>query len=87
MRLSVTVTGPPASIWRRNSGMTEPLEPSTFPKRTAAYSVLLTPFMLCRIISQKRLVAPMTLVGLTALSVEISTNLSTPNSSAACTTL
>ena len=33
---SVTVTGPPAAIWRRKIGTTEPEEPSTLPKRTAA---------------------------------------------------
>ncbi len=36
MRLSVTVTGPPASIWRRKIGTTEPDEPSTLPNRTVA---------------------------------------------------
>src|SRR5246127_53066 len=39
MRSSVTVTGPPAAIWRRKIGTTEPDEPSTFPKRTVAYRV------------------------------------------------
>ena len=33
---SVTVTGPPAAIWRRKIGTTEPEEPSTLPKRTVA---------------------------------------------------
>ena len=32
---SVTVTGPPRSIWRRKSGITLPAELSTLPKRTA----------------------------------------------------
>ena len=36
MRSSVTVTGPPAAIWRRKIGTTEPEEPSTLPKRTVA---------------------------------------------------
>ena len=36
---SVTVTGPPDSIWRRKIGITEPEEPSTLPKRTAQYAV------------------------------------------------
>ena len=36
MRLSVTVTGPPASIWRRKIGTTDPDDPSTLPKRTVA---------------------------------------------------
>ena len=31
----VTVRGPPAAIWRWNTGMTLPFEPSTLPKRTA----------------------------------------------------
>ncbi len=31
----VTVTGPPSMICFWNSGTTEPLEPSTLPKRTA----------------------------------------------------
>jgi hypothetical protein len=34
----VTVTGPPFSICSINSGITDPLLPRTFPKRTAAYS-------------------------------------------------
>ena len=33
------VIGPPFSIWRRKSGITEPFEPSTLPKRTAANEV------------------------------------------------
>jgi hypothetical protein len=37
----------------------------------------------CSTISDSRLVAPITFVGLTALSVEISTKVSTPTSSAA----
>ncbi len=36
---SVTVTGPPAAIWRRKIGTTEPEEPSTLPKRTAQKAV------------------------------------------------
>ena len=81
MSLCVTVTGPPAAIWRRNVGMTDPLLPSTLPKRTAQNSVELprrfAPSALaCISISQMRFVAPITLVGLTALSVEISTNFS-----------
>ena len=36
---SVTVTGPPAAIWRRKIGTTEPEEPSTLPKRTAQNAV------------------------------------------------
>jgi hypothetical protein len=36
---SVTVTGPPAAIWRRKIGTTEPEEPSTLPNRTAQNAV------------------------------------------------
>ena len=36
---SVTVTGPPASIWRRKIGTTEPDELRTLPKRTDVYAV------------------------------------------------
>ena len=36
---SVTVTGPPASIWRRKIGTTEPEELRTLPKRTDVYAV------------------------------------------------
>jgi hypothetical protein len=32
----VTVTGPPAAIWRRKIGTTLPEEPSTLPNRTVA---------------------------------------------------
>ena len=80
MSLCVTVTGPPCAIWRWNVGTTLPLVPSTLPKRTAEKCVALSCSKLCTIISAMRLVAPMTLVGLTALSVEIITKRSTPNS-------
>ena len=33
---SVTVTGPPAAIWRKKSSSAEPREPRTFPNRTLA---------------------------------------------------
>ena len=36
---SVTVNGPPRSICRRKSGITEPVELSTLPKRTATNRV------------------------------------------------
>ena len=45
MRLSVSVIGPPLAIWRLNSGITEPLLPSTFPKRVAEKEVGV-PFLL-----------------------------------------
>ena len=63
--------------------MTLPLLPSTFPKRTAAKIVSLRTAIPSMISSEMRLVAPITLVGLTALSLEIKTKRSTPNSSAA----
>ena len=80
----VTVTGPPLRICSRNSGTTEPDDSSTLPKRTIAKRV---PFAVscsaCSTSSAKRLDAPMMLVGLTALSVETSTKVSTPLSRAA----
>ena len=78
----VSVTGPPLAIWLRNSGITLPLEPSTLPKRTAMYSVWLRRAMYCTISSVMRLVAPITLVGLTALSVDSCTYCFTPYLSA-----
>ena len=36
---SVTVTGPPACICRVKSGITEPAEPSTLPKRVVTNCV------------------------------------------------
>ena len=74
--LSVKVTGPPFAICLLNNGITEPLEPKTFPNLVAEKFVLL--FLLCTIISHIRFVAPITFVGLTALSVEIIVNFSTP---------
>ena len=85
--LCVTVTGPPLSICFLNSGITDPLLPNTLPNLTATYSVLLTLFLACTIISQTLLLAPIMFVGFTALSVEINTNFSTPYSSAQFTTL
>ena len=82
IRLSVTVTGPPSSICFLNSGITLPLLPSTFPKRTATKSVSVCLFIICITISHRRLDAPMILVGLTALSVDISTNFFTLYSAA-----
>ena len=79
---SVTVTGPPASICLLKRGMTEPLLPSTLPNLTATKSVLDISLYVCTIISQIRFVAPITLVGLTALSVLIITNFLTPYLSA-----
>ena len=82
---SVTVTGPPALICCLKSGMTEPLEPSTLPKRVVTNWVQPSTFplrtallRLCTYISQMRFEHPMTFVGFTALSVEIITNFFTP---------
>ena len=70
IRLSVSVTGPPLAICLLNNGITEPALPKTFPKRVALYFTC--PYILadCTIISHIRLVAPITFVGFTALSVE-----------------
>ncbi len=83
----VTVTGPPWDICLLNNGITLPLLPRTFPNLTATNSVLLCLSKDWIIISANLLVAPITFVGLTALSVDINTNLFTPNSSAHCATL
>ena len=80
---SVTVTGPPSRIWRRNVGITEPDEPSTLPKRTAMKRV---PGRSCAsastTYSQSALEAPIAVSEMTALSVETSTKRSTPASAA-----
>ena len=71
----VTVTGPPLAICSRNLGITLPEEPSTLPKRTATKrGVGACRCKTWQAISARRLLAPMTLVGFTALSVEIRTN-------------
>ncbi|MNR52131.1 hypothetical protein D3C85_1719170 [compost metagenome] len=54
--------------------------PALSPRKTGANSRLSA----CRISSASRLVLPMTLVGRTALSVEMSTKLLTPACKAAC---
>ena len=77
------MTGPPSAICFLNSGITLPLLPKTFPNLTATYSVFEYLLNVCIIISQIRFDAPIILVGLTALSVEIKTNLCTPYLSAA----
>ena len=75
----VTVTGPPSAICRSNSGETEPLEPSTLPNRTSEKrvpgAVGANAWMNS---SAARLVAPITLVGFTALSVEMKVKALTP---------
>ena len=79
----VTVSGPPRSSWRRNSGTTLPVEPSTLPKRTVTQRMPPPAARACmssawQYISASRLEAPMTLVGFTALSVEMNTIASVP---------
>src|SRR5919199_5232169 len=75
MLSSVTVTGPPLAIWRAKIGTTEPDEPSTLPKRTAAYAVSGQRAPAASIAhSASAFDAPMTVAGTTALSVETSTN-------------
>ena len=66
--------------------MTLPFEPSTLPKRTAENTVLDVRAYSCTTISPMRFVAPMTLVGFTALSVEMKMKRAAPNASAAFTT-
>src|SRR5690554_7549103 len=74
--------GPPRWICSRKIGTTLPLEPSTLPKRTEQ-NLVCAPSGDWRRASEStyssviRLVAPITEVGLTALSVEISTNAET----------
>ena len=78
----VTVTGPPRAICFWNSGTTLPRLPRTFPNRTQENFVALRAAMSWMMISPIFLVAPMTLVGLTALSEEMKMKLSTPCRSA-----
>ncbi len=70
----MTVTGPPSAICSAKSGTTDPLLPSTFPKRTATKCVRRRSFTQSTSFSARRLVAPITLLGETALSLEMSTN-------------
>ena len=75
----VTVTGPPARIWSNMRGMTLPLLPSTLPNRTVTNRVSPASLaIVCTISSATRLLAPMTLDGFTALSVETNTKRSAP---------
>ena len=73
----VIVIGPPFRICFLNNGITEPDEPNTLPKRTILKQVW-EPFNCsdnaCKHSSAIRLLAPITFVGRTALSVEMSTN-------------
>ena len=79
--------GPPERICCSNLGTTLPWEPNTLPKRTAVNSVVDWALRASMTISASRLVAPITLVGLTALSVDICTNRLTPYSAAAFASL
>ena len=80
----VTVTGPPRAICSLNFGITLPLLPSTLPNRTAMKRVpACSAASWLSTISAARLLAPITLVGLTALSVLISTKRWAPHSAAA----
>ena len=75
----VTVTGPPCAIWRRKIGITDPDEPSTLPNRTATNARRPSarwPYV-STIHSHSAFDAPITVCGLAALSVEMSTNRST----------
>ncbi len=70
----MTVTGPPWAICALNFGTTEPLEPSTLPKRTEISRVRVCARSSASVaISAKRLVAPSIETGWIALSVEIIT--------------
>ena len=82
----VTVTGPPRRICSSNVGTTLPLLPSTLPKRTMTNVVLAREAKARTARSATSLVHPMTLVGFTALSVEISTIASAPTARAASAT-
>ena len=74
MSRCVTVSGPPAAIWRRKIGTTEPDEPSTLPKRTAQNAVPGKRWSAASTAhSASALEAPITVAGETALSVETST--------------
>ena len=63
-------------------GMTLPADPSTLPNRTEVMRVLLRRPCSRSTISAMRLVAPITELGRTALSVEMSTRRSAPTASA-----
>ena len=79
----MTVTGPPRSIWLRKIGTTLPEEASTLPKRTVTKRVwgCLRPAA-STIHSAIAFEAPITVRGLTALSVETRTKRSQPEATA-----
>ena len=79
----VIVSGSPFSSCAWKIGTTLPVEPSTLPKRTDTYGRPVRWAASATSISAIRLLAPITLVGRTALSVDTNTNRSTPAASAA----
>ena len=68
-----------------NNGITDPALPSTFPNLVALYFTFPCVLALCTIISHILFVAPITLVGLTALSVDTIMKRSAPYSSQSST--
>src|SRR5699024_5940312 len=82
----VTVTGPPFSMSDWKVGNIEPLLPITFPKRTDKYGLTVSIAAQPVTFSATRLEWPQAHVGLSALSVEMLTNDSTPLVMAARTT-
>src|SRR3954468_10559368 len=88
MRGSVTVTGPPAAIWRRKIGTTDPEEPSTLPNRTVANAV--PGLRRCRPSTAHSAIAfdaPITVAGRPALAVETNTTRLAPPPGAAAATI
>ena len=85
---SVTVTGPPRSIWEMKVWITEPRVARTLPKRTLSQVPLsaVRPLRAVRP-SAIRLLYPSTLCGSAALSVEMFTKCCTPWRCAASRTL
>ena len=84
----MTVTGPPLLDLAPEDRHDQPDEPSTLPKRTATKRVGTSsrcPYD-STIHSQSAFDWPITVFGLTALSVETSTNRSAPNSTATSAT-
>ena len=79
----VIVSGSPFSSCSWKIGTTLPVEPRTFPKRTETYGRPVRRAASATSISAIRLLAPMTLDGRTALSVETKTKRSTPAAAAA----
>ncbi len=79
----VMVSGSPFSSCSWKIGTTLPVEPRTFPKRTDTYGRPVRRAVSATSISAIRLLAPITLDGRTALSVETKTKRSTPAAAAA----